>query len=73
MGRKKKKKDQNERQIEYKFVMSDVDRNDIELLMAVGLIAHQVTKGDLNEEVLENIVKDAKKRLNNKHINDILI
>lgn len=73
MGRKKKKKDQNERQIEYKFVMSDEDRNDIELLMAVGLIAHQVTKGDLNEEVLENIVKDAKKRLNNKHINDILI
>ena len=70
MGRKKKVK---AKQPEYRFVLSDEDRNDIELLMAVGLIAHQVTKGDLNDEVLENVVKDAKKRLNNKHINDILI
>ena len=70
MGRKKKVK---AKQPEYRFVLSDEDRNDIELLMAVGLIAHQVTKGDLNDEVLENVVKDAKKRLNNKHINDILV
>ena len=70
MGLNKKVK---AKQPEYRFVLSDEDRNDIELLMAVGLIAHQVTKGDLNDEVLENVVKDAKKRLNNKHINDILV
>ena len=70
MGRKKKVK---AKQPEYRFVLSDEDRNDIELIMAVALIAHQTTKGDLNEEVLENVVKDAKKRLNNKHINDILV
>lgn len=70
MGRKKKKKDQ---QIEYKFVMSDEDRNDIEVLMAVGLIAHQVKKGDLSEAVLENVVKDAKKRLNKNYENAIIV
>ena len=70
MGRKKKKKDQ---QIEYKFVMSDEDRNDIEVLMAVGLIAHQVKKGDLNDAVLENVVKDAKKRLNKNYENAIIV
>lgn len=70
MGRKKKKKDQ---QIEYRFVLSDEDRNDIEVLMAIGLIAHQVKKGDLSETVLENVLKDAKNRLNKKYENAIIV
>ncbi|MCR5205166.1 MAG: hypothetical protein K6E47_08905 [Lachnospiraceae bacterium] len=52
-----------EQEIEYKFILSDEDRNDLEVYMAVALISNLVNRGDISKGVLDAVKKDAKNLL----------
>lgn len=55
-----------EQEIEYKFILSDEDRNDLEVYMAVALISNLVNRGDISKGVLDAVKKDAKNLLKKK-------
>lgn len=52
-----------EQEIEYKFILSDEDRNDLEVYMAVALISNLVNRGDISKGVLDAVKKDVKNLL----------
>jgi len=52
-----------EQEIEYKFILADEDRNDLEVYMAVALISNLVNRGDISKGVLDAVKKDAKNLL----------
>ncbi len=52
-----------EQEIEYKFILSDEDRNDLEVYMAVALISNLVNRGNISKGVLDAVKKDAKNLL----------